>query len=67
SPGCVGRRLGSRKRTPPNGSTKDERLDDITLYWLTSNPIWGCPNTPESGSEKPFDFVMYCLRQKFII
>ena len=25
--------------TPPNGSTKEERLDDITLYWLTSTLI----------------------------
>jgi hypothetical protein len=29
--------------------------------------IGECPSTLESGSEKPFDFVMYCLLQKFII
>jgi len=46
---------------------KDEWLDDITLYWLTSTTIWVCPTTLESGSEKPFDFVMFFLLRKFIV
>ena len=54
-------------RTAPNGSTKDERLDDITLYWFTGTPIWGRPNTAESGSEIPCDFVRGFLPRKFII
>jgi hypothetical protein len=38
---------------------------DVTLYWLSSNQIWGCPNAIESGSEKPCDFVMYFFTREF--
>jgi hypothetical protein len=54
-------------RASPNGSTKDERPDDITLYWFTGTPIWGRPNTAESGSEIPFDFVLWFLPRKCLI
>ena len=32
-----------------------------------STSIGVCPNTLESGSEKPFDFVMYCSLRGFIV
>jgi hypothetical protein len=38
-----------------------------SAYRLTSTSKGGCPNTLESGSEKPFDFVMFYLPQKFIV
>jgi hypothetical protein len=45
----------------------DRAVGDGAASANRSNPIWGCPNTPESGSENPFDFVMCFLLVKFIV
>jgi hypothetical protein len=50
-----------------NSAKRKHERREVTLDRLTNTSIWGCPNTLESGSEKPLDFVMYCLLRKFIV
>jgi hypothetical protein len=59
------RRAGAESvRAPPNGSTKAERRDEITIYWLIRSSTWGYPNALESGSEKNIRFGDLLLAPK---
>jgi hypothetical protein len=74
---CMNGSCRWKGRSRINGSAQQEQEVVLAFFQLAmkdgvaeanrSTTICGWPNTLESGSEKLFDCVMYCLLRKLIV